>query len=78
MNDFLDYLMEIAAQKQLSANLNGEHSRTADDIQEQISVYEAGMAGKIPDVWKLYHADFVKLNDPEYNEYLRLKEKFEK
>jgi hypothetical protein len=43
-------------------------------LEAQVACWEAGKAGIIPESWKKLEA--VKLLDPEYAEFKRLKQKF--
>lgn len=49
----------------------------ARDLQEKVECWKAGLEGRIPDALKKFFTDFEKSRDPQYTEYLRLKERFE-
>jgi hypothetical protein len=48
----------------------------ADRLMREIECYKAGLAGTVPDAWHSWHREFILLNDPEYDTYRRLKNKF--
>ena len=50
----------------------------ASALKEQVEYYLAGMNGEIPENWQKYVKEIKILSDPEYRDYLRLKEKFGK
>lgn len=63
----------------MAAAYGGEPSdRGASDLEKQIKAYKAGMNGEIPDMWSGYEEKLNKESDPEYEEYVRLKEKFKR
>jgi len=49
------------------------HDHGARHLRELVKLYEYGMDGKFPPEWDKY----TKTLDPEYSEYVRLKNKFE-
>ena len=44
----------------------------ASFIREQVKFYKYGQQGVVPPEWKRYESEL----DPEYKEYVRLKQKF--
>ena len=48
----------------------------ASALRVQVEFYRCGMKGEIPTEWREYVKKIKKISDPEYAEYLRLKEKF--
>jgi len=48
----------------------------ASILRNQVNFYTAGMNGTIPEEWKKYVKESLKISDPEYSEYIRLKEKY--
>lgn len=77
LHQFLDFLRETVEQKRLDAMLvsaMGDYS--ADRLEEQINVYEAAMRNTTPKCWDHYVKEFNRKADPEYQTYIRLKEKF--
>ena len=49
----------------------------ASALKEQVEYYLAGMNGEIPENWQKYVKEIKILSDPEYANYIRLKQKFE-
>lgn len=67
-------LEEEAEQKAISAHHNGAfNDGGASAILKDIELYKKGMDLEIPEQWEKH---FIKL-DSEYDEYIRLKKKFE-
>lgn len=50
----------------------------AQNLRDQVSVFQAGRRGEVPEKWQLYAEMMDRETDPEYAEYQRLKKKFEK
>lgn len=46
-------------------------------LEDKLDCWIAGLAGDVPKVFKKYEKLYLKTHDPEYQEYLRLKEKFQ-
>lgn len=62
--DFLDHLIdEVTLEKEDS---------------EKLATYFMALNKEIPEEWLKYLESFKQIKDPEYSEYMRLKEKFEK
>ena len=77
INEFLEFLRRKATKLQDDAGYNGRHDDGgASHIRDMIDVYIAGMSQQLPENWKRYYEEFQKEGDPEYQEYLRLKNKF--
>jgi hypothetical protein len=69
---FLSYLYEVANKKDTDAYYD-----ESQDIRNQIQAYRAGLDKGIPAIWDNYYRDYTKSIDGDYQEYLRLKAKFE-
>ena len=66
-------LAEAEARRE-SAGFNGSHHDGGASVLEmQVEFYTLGQQGKIPHTWKKFEQEF----DPEWEEYQRLKNKFE-
>lgn len=77
--NFIHYLENIATSVEYSAGMNGSiHDGGAREIRNQIEAYRAGLHNIIPDIWQSYWKTHNKEQDPEYNQYLELKKKFER
>lgn len=74
---FLEYLKQVADNLRTDAAFGGEFGdRGAGALEDQVKCYVAGQKGYTPEVWSGYVHEFNRLNDPEYDEYQRLKAKF--
>lgn len=74
----LTAIVELVRKAAADARSNAGYSGSWDDggasrMERDIEFYLMGRSGLIPPDWKKYQ----KLLDPEYKEYLRLKNKFE-
>lgn len=49
----------------------------ASVMRSQVEFYRAGLNKTIPTEWDKYVKKYLEIYDPEYSEYLRLKQKFE-
>jgi hypothetical protein len=83
MNIDIEKLMEIilndADKRAENAGYGGSHSDGgASRLRDQVKFYKAGINGTIPTEWNDYLTEYVRNTDPEFSEYVRLKEKFEK
>lgn len=56
------------------AGYNGGLPDRSDQIR--LGFYSLGYYKELPDIWEKYAVEYEHLKDPEYAEYLRLKEKF--
>lgn len=73
VNQIITKVLEHAKHKREQAGYNGEYGDGVASILEmQVKFYNYGRENKIPPEWK----DYEKQLDPEYTEYLRLKQKF--
>jgi hypothetical protein len=67
---------EVAADE-ISAAYGGGWPKLGDE-KKALAYYDLGYHRILPNDWKEYKKEFEDLNDPEYTEFLRLREKFEK
>lgn len=75
---FLNWLDEKADDlENIAAQSGAMHDGGAKHLRDLIDLYRSAINGEIPDIWKEYQKEFEKLNDPEYQTYLKLKKKFE-
>jgi hypothetical protein len=66
-----DGLYESAAQN--GSWNDGGSSRLADTVK----AFEAGLAGEVPDSLRSHYDEFMRHRNPEYQNYLALRKKFE-
>jgi hypothetical protein len=78
MDKFLDFLLKKAEELAMNAGYSGAYDDGgASALRRQVECYRAGLAGTLPDSWRAHHAEFARLNDPEFATYKRLQAKFE-
>lgn len=65
-------VMAEARDRRDAAGLNGRGIDGADELEDQVRFYTYGQHGALPPEWEKYEHRL----DPEYETYLRLKEKF--
>lgn len=71
----MDLVLKDADNKAEDAGFGGRmDDGGASSLREQVAFYKAGMNNIIPKEWLKYE----EILDPEYSEYIRLKNKFEK
>ena len=77
--EFIKHLLQLAQKKRENAGFAGSMGDGgASRIEIEIEVYEAGVAGEVPNTWKKEYKEFSNKLDPQYEEYLELKKRFEK
>ena len=75
----INFILKKADNVQESAGYNGSwDDGGAARLREEVKFYRYGLLGEIPEEWKKHIVEYRRENDPEYDEYKRLKEKFEK
>ena len=85
--DYLEFLtyLEVCVTKEVKKQeeedrLSGSHTSSSRLLAKKLDIYIGALNKKIPKDWEAYYLDFIdnkkKLRDPEYTEYLRLKDKF--
>ena len=71
----MDLVLKEANSRENAAAHNGERSDGgATTLRQQVYFYQMGLQGRVPKEWEKYRQQL----DPEYQEYLRLKRKFDK
>lgn len=73
----IDKVIAVVLVEAERMRLNAAYAGELDDggagsLMEQVKFYQYGMKNVLPKEWEKY----AELLDPEYKEYLRLKEKF--
>ena len=75
----LKKLLDKAAANRLDAGMGGEWGDGgASDLEEQVEIFKCGMAREIPENWIEEAKKSKNEADPEWDEFQRLKGKFEK
>jgi hypothetical protein len=77
-NAFLEFLLDRAEEIRANAGYGGERDDGgASKLIAEVDVFKAGQCGLIPARWYDLHQQYLRANDPEYADYVRLKQKFE-
>ena len=75
----IELVLKNAKKRKENAGYNGSmDDGGASILKTQVEFYKAGMNGTIPSQWNQYAEEIRKVSDPEFAEYMRLKNKFEK
>ena len=78
IEDFLIFLNGQVEEKRKNADMNEDYlDSKASELEKQIDIYKAGLQKTFPPLWEQYLKEYTRENDSEYQEYLKLKEKFE-
>ena len=78
IDDFLEFLYNEALKKRDNAAQSGSQTDYgAKELEAQIDVFTSGLNKVLPVLWEPYLKKYNLENDPDYQTYLRLKEKFE-
>jgi hypothetical protein len=72
IEEYFEFLNFI--DKKILDNKSEEPRYRLKDIWE---IYKLALAKRIPKIWSDYLEEFKKIKDPEYDLYLKLKNKFE-
>lgn len=77
-DEFLNHLLDLAYNKRISAGMSGSMGDGgASVIINEVAIYQAALKNSVPACWEIeYNKNFINQFDPEYAEYLRLKDKF--
>lgn len=76
-SNFIQYVRRVAKNKQDDAAYGGSmHDNGGGSLMLQADAYEAGAAGVIPEAWLSMLKEYTKTIDPEYQEFIRLRNKF--
>lgn len=78
----IQQLRESPALRRMVENLIGEsQDRNQPELEQMVFVFCNGLHGQIPERWESYFAqaqkEVSKEEDPEYQRYLELKQKYE-
>lgn len=66
-----------AERRRMDAACGGHYNDGgASQTEREVSIYRAGIAGRIPAEWQSFHEQARREADPEWGEYLRLAQKF--
>jgi hypothetical protein len=78
MIKFAQFIRDKGENLKLDAVMGGEYSDGGGGrIIAEADAFLAGLAGHLPPEWiKRYMKEYIKVNDPEYSTFLRLKKKF--
>jgi hypothetical protein len=76
-SNFIQYVRRVAKSKQTDTAWI-IYGNSGDPLMQQVDAYEAGAAGVIPDFWVDMYKEYANTIDPEYQEYIRLRNKFNK
>jgi hypothetical protein len=75
--DILKLILKDADHKREIAAHNGEsHDGGSSTLIEAVEMYRCGLDGRFPSKWMKYKKQYEIECDPDYNTYLRLKQKF--
>lgn len=78
IDNLIEFILKKADKLQESAGYNGSwDDGGASRLRDEVKFYRYGQSKSIPKEWKKHVKEFSQEIDPEYDEYLRLKEKFE-
>lgn len=78
LDKFQSYICKIADDLAISAGYGGRmDDGGSQQLRDQVRFYNMGRGGVLPTEWINYKKDFEKTIDVEYDEYVRLKKKFE-
>ena len=76
-SQFLEFLLDKAKVLEDNAGYSGaHHDGGARELRNQVEIYISGQYNEMPEKWERYAKEFETKNDPEYQDYLRLKKKF--
>jgi hypothetical protein len=79
LNKIFDVILREAHDARESAGYSGSYGDGgASRLEEQVKFYKYGMIKALPPEWDKYHDQARNEADPEYKEYLRLQNKFNK
>jgi len=78
IEELLECILKEADTREYNACAGGEsHDGGARALRDQVSCYRHGMAGTVPPTWSSILDIYFKEKEAEYQDYLRLKQKFE-
>lgn len=77
LNEIMRLALLEADNARVNAGMSGSfHDGGAGSIEIAVKFFKYGLDCKIPPEWEKYKKIVDNNSDPEYNTYLRLKEKF--
>lgn len=78
IDNLMHSILKIANSRRESAGHQGcQHDGGASKLEMQVTFYKYGRNNELPKEWEEFAIQLTKQNDSEYDEYLRLKNKFE-
>lgn len=78
IDEIIEMVEQAAAEMRDTAACNGEwNDGGAGKLLELVKFYNYGRKAVIPPEWEEYEQEYKNKHDPEFQEYLRLKQKFE-
>ena len=78
-HDFIQHLREKAEKAKMNAAYSGAHHDGGYSFQmARIQFYLYGQSSIFPKEWEEDYKEFLVISEPEYQEYLRLKRKYER
>ncbi len=74
----LNRILSAAEKKRLDAGMGGAyHDGGASEMERQVEIFRCGMEGVIPQMWIGYAKEVKNAADPEWEEFQRLRNKFQ-
>ena len=78
INIVLKKILDAAEVKRIAAGMDGAwNDGGASELVNQVEIFKCGMEGTVPQRWIEYAKEVRDEADPKWEEYLRLKDKFE-
>lgn len=78
IDKIIELVLKDAHNKAEDAGFGGRHDDGgASVMKSQVEFYLAGVNRQIPKEWNKYVQQYKTMTDPEFSEYVRLKQKFE-
>lgn len=77
LNSLSVFVLAKAKQLREDAGFGGSYTDGgARALELQVECFKAGLNGEIPASWRAWNKEFLRTQDPEYQTFLKLKEKF--
>ncbi len=74
----LEKILVHADSRRLDAGMGGHHhDGGASEMERGVEIFRCGMEGVVPQTWIEYAKEMKNAADPEWDEFQRLKAKFE-
>ena len=78
LQGLIAFILKKVDERREGARLSGGMGDNyARELEIQVECFRAGLNGEVPLAWGTWSKEFLKSQDPEYQMYLKLKEKFE-